>query len=161
MNSQHVVLAPSPWSFWVGACVAAVFLLLALLHVHWAMGGTFASGAAVPERRVAVDGAGAAVLVKAFTPSPGMTIAVAVALAAVAVLVALRIGLLGAAVSHWPLRAAIGIVAMIMIARAVGDFNLVGFFKTVTESEFARMDTWAYSPLCVVLGLGLGVVALS
>lgn len=36
-----------------------------------------------------------------------------------------------------------------MLARAVGDFRLVGFFKKVKGSEFALMDTLLYSPLCV------------
>lgn len=156
MNTHVVVM---PLSVWVGACVAAVFLLLAALHANWALGSTLGSGAAVPERPVQVGGEGTVVLVKAFTPSRGATIAVACALAAVALLVALRIGILGIALPYWPLRAAIGVVALIMLARAVGDFELVGFFKTVRASRFARMDTLLYSPLCVALGLGLGVVA--
>jgi hypothetical protein len=46
-----------------------------------------------------------------------------------------------------------------MLARAVGDFRLVGFFKTVRGSTFARMDTRLYSPLCVLLGIGMALIA--
>jgi hypothetical protein len=48
---------------------------------------------------------------------------------------------------------------MLMFARAIGDSELMGFFKQVKDSRFARLDTWAYSPLCVVLGAGLLAVA--
>ena len=53
----------------------------------------------------------------------------------------------------------ISAIAMLMFARAIGDSNLVGFFKEVKDSKFARLDTWVYSPLCVVLGAGLLAVA--
>ena len=158
---MHTQISAIPFIGWVGLGIATIFVLLAALHVSWAMGGTFGSGSVVPERPTWVDGAGSAVLAKAIKPSQGGTIAVAGALAAVAVLVALRIGVLGIAVPHWTLRAALGIVAVVMLARAVGDFELVGFFKTVTETRFAQMDTLLYSPLCVLLGLGLGAVAFS
>ena len=46
-----------------------------------------------------------------------------------------------------------------MFARAIGDSELVGFFKEVRDSKFARLDTLFYSPLCVVLGAGLLVLA--
>ena len=35
----------------------------------------------------------------------------------------------------------------------------VGFFKKVGGSRFAKLDTYFYSPLCLVLGVGLLVVA--
>jgi hypothetical protein len=38
--------------------------------------------------------------------------------------------------------------------RAVGEFRLVGFFKRVKGTRFARMDTLVYSPLCALLSLG-------
>ena len=46
--------------------------------------------------------------------------------------------------------AAVGIV---LLARAVGDFRYVGFFKRIHGTGFAIMDTRLYSPLCLLLGL--------
>jgi len=43
---------------------------------------------------------------------------------------------------------------LVLLARAVGDFKYVGFFKTVRASRFAVLDTWFYSPLCALLALG-------
>ena len=57
------------------------------------------------------------------------------------------------------MRWALVVVAVVLLLRAVGDFRLVGFFKKITGSRFARLDTLVFSPLCVVLGLSLLVVA--
>ena len=35
--------------------------------------------------------------------------------------------------------------------RAVGDFRMVGFWKTVRDTPFARWDTRLFSPLCVAI----------
>jgi glyoxylase-like metal-dependent hydrolase (beta-lactamase superfamily II) len=51
-------------------------------------------------------------------------------------------------------------LALGLFARAVGDFRYVGFFKKVRGSRFARMDTFLYSPLCLMLSLGVTVVAI-
>ncbi|MNP46945.1 hypothetical protein D3C76_1409790 [compost metagenome] len=53
----------------------------------------------------------------------------------------------------------ISAIAILLFARAIGDSELVGFFKEVKGSKFSRLDTWVYSPLCVVLGAGLLAVA--
>ena len=47
------------------------------------------------------------------------------------------------------------------VGRAIGDFKYVGFFKRVRGSKFARMDTLVYSPLCLLLALGVARVAWS
>ena len=77
----------------------------------------------------------------------------------VAALVVLHAGLLGVTVEHDLLRWAIVCVAAAMMARAIGDFRLVGFFKEITGSRFAKLDTLFFSPLCLALGLGLSAVA--
>jgi hypothetical protein len=42
----------------------------------------------------------------------------------------------------------------------VGDLRLVGFFKRVRDTRFARRDTLFYSPLSLALGLALLGLAL-
>jgi len=49
-------------------------------------------------------------------------------------------------------------LALVLLLRAIGDFRLVGFFKRIRGSRFARLDTVLYSPLC--LALSAGVVAI-
>lgn len=138
----------------IARVVAATFVALGLMHVYWALGGRLGAGAAVPTiSSTAADGQPR--VFAAFKPTRTATLGVAAALVFVAVLVGLRAGLTGSAVQHWTIRWIILIVAAILFARAIGDLRLVGFFKTVTATEFAQLNTWLYSPLCMMLALGL------
>jgi len=146
--------------------LSATFTLLGLVHVYWALGGRRGLQAALPQLPVqpvppGLQRAGEPAQRNAFTPSPGSTLAVAAALLGVALAVALRGGLFGEPMQHAALRCVLAAVALALLARAVGDFRLVGFFKRVKDSAFARMDSRVYAPLCVLLGLGMGWMALS
>lgn len=143
-------------NIWIAAIVSGLFLSLSALHVYWAVGGRWGAHAAIPE----VPSRSGDGWVAALNPGKGITLVVAAGLASIAVLVSLRAGLFGAPVIHWALSSALAILAIVMLVRAVGDFRLVGFFKTVKGTQFARMDNLLYSPLCVLLGLALGRVAL-
>jgi hypothetical protein len=149
-------------AYGVGIAVAAVFAALSALHVYWALGGTVGVAGAIPERPAARgDADDTRTPVKVFHPPAAMTLLVAGALAAVSALVSLRAGLFGSVRTDWLLRGSLAGVAVILIARAVGDLNLVGFFKKLKGTRFAILDTWLYSPLCTVLALGMASLALS
>ena len=49
-------------------------------------------------------------------------------------------------------------LSIIFILRAVGEFNAVGFFKKIKNTEFAIYDTKYFSPLCLVLGIVFAVL---
>jgi len=134
------------------------FTAISLVHVYWALGGSWGSDAAIP--RLPGRGVGAP-SVAAFKPSAVGTLMVAVALALVATLVSLRAGLLGPRQLQAVIQYLLVGVALLMLARAVGDFRLVGFFKRIQGSPFAWLDTWIYSPLCVLLGSGLAWLAVA
>jgi hypothetical protein len=53
------------------------------------------------------------------------------------------------------------VLAFVVVARAVGDFRLVGFFKRVTGTRFARLDSAVFSPLCAAIAVGIFVVGLT
>ncbi len=136
------------------------FSLLALVHVYWACGGQKGASIAVPERP---SRSGSLTMEKAFQPGKVTTLAVALALIAVAAMVAVRSGMFGISIGHTGLdivRLALALVAIAMLLRAIGEFRLVGFFKKIRGTPFARMDTLLYSPLCCALGLGLAILAL-
>lgn len=52
-------------------------------------------------------------------------------------------------------------VGLVFLARAIGDFKWVGFFKKNKNSEFAKLDQALYSPLCLYLGLSYIYIAVS
>jgi len=128
----------------VGVALGTAFGFLAALHVFWAFGGTWGAGAAVAE----IDGR------PRFVPSRGATLAVAGALIGAAVVVLARAELILGLVPRWVSQWAAGVLGAVFLLRALGDFRLIGFFKSVRGTRFAVRDTWLYSPLCLLLGLG-------
>ncbi len=134
----------------VSIALTSALVGLALLHVAWAWRGVSARSAALPE----VDGR------PAFRPGRLATLAVAAALALAAWIAAAQGELL------WPAHAdglaRWGSIAggVAFAARAIGEFRLVGFFKTVRGTRFARWDTALFSPLCLALGVGFFYLAV-
>ena len=138
------------------AGTAAIFILLALagIHVYWAAGGTAGKAAAVPsvnERPV-------------LRPSAKTTAMVSLGLAGMAAWLAVSIGwpaLPAFPALHLLLQIGVWLMAAIFALRAIGDFRYVGFFKRIRSSRFARLDTWAYSPLCACLAVLIGMSAIT
>jgi hypothetical protein len=127
------------------------FLVLALWHVRMAFGSMSGESAAVPS----VDGK------PLFVPSRASTLLVALALLIFAGLVAATSGLVQLGVSARVLSWLCYALALGLLARAVGEFRYVGFFKRERGSRFARLDTLVYSPLCLFLGVGVAAVAFA
>ncbi len=133
----------------LGLSIAIILFVLSALHVFWAAGGQWGSRVAVPE----VGGR------PAFEPSTGATLAVAAALLLAALVVLGRVGLGSAPLPRWLFAWGTWGLAVLFLARAVGDFNRCGFFKRIRGTAFARWDTRLFSPLCLGLGLGLMRIA--
>jgi hypothetical protein len=94
-----------------------------------------------------------------FVPSTRATAAVGVVLLLFAGLVAATGGLVHLDISPRLLSWSSFALALGLLARAIGEFKYVGFFKRVRGSRFARLDTLLYSPLCLLLAVGVAVVA--
>jgi hypothetical protein len=133
----------------VARLVAAALGALALMHVYWAVGGGVGKSVAVPE----IDGR------RAFVPSTVGTLAVAAALLFAASVVAIAGGLIGVGGFRGLFRILAFGLSATFIARAVGDFRLVGFFKRLHGTKFARLDTIVFAPLCLALGVAVFYVA--
>lgn len=129
----------------------AVFSGLSLMHVYWLGGGCVGRLAAIPE----IDGK------PLFQPSALATLMVAIGLALCALVIAATAGVLTLPLSHtvfsWVTRA----LAVVLLVRAIGDFRLVGFFKRIRHTSFARLDTVVYSPLCLALAIGSAVIGFA
>jgi len=124
-------------------------LALSLLHFYWAFGGRLGSQGAVPT-------IGKEPL---FVPGTGSCIAVGAALLAATAVTAIRVDVVLVGLPPWVSRAAVGVLAAVFAARAVGDFRYVGFFKRIKDTTFARRDSLFYSPLCALISLLAYVVA--
>lgn len=126
----------------VPAALTLVLGILSGLHVFWAVTGSASGRAVVPE----VDGR------PLFSPSRSATLLVAAALLVAAFVAASRGQLIAPSLRgslvHWAAVAA----GLVFLLRAVGEFRYVGFFKRHRGTRFASMDTWLFSPLCVLMG---------
>jgi hypothetical protein len=139
--------------FQVLACILGLlFVMLAILHLYWAVGGRRGLPGAVPtvgDRPV-------------FEPGPWFAIAVAAVLVVAAMVVAQRGGLLRLGLPAWFSHLGTWVLAFAFAVRAVGEFRYVGFFKRVRNTPFARRDSLVYSPLCVVISaLAAGLATLA
>lgn len=117
-----------------------IFGGLSLLHWSWLFRRGAGLAAVVPE----VGGR------PAFEPGKVATAAVALLLLLAAAVCASQAGLWGLERSRVS-RLGVWALAVVFLLRALGDFRLVGFFKRVRGTRFARMDSWLYSPLCLVI----------
>jgi len=134
---------------YVAVLLASVLGGLGLLHLYWAARGVSGASVALPER------AGRPV----FVPSRPSTLLVACLLLAAAFVALSRGHVLGPALAGSPTYwAAVGL-GVVFIARAIGEFRYVGFFKRVRGSRFAACDTWLFSPLSLLIGIAFLLVA--
>lgn len=131
----------------VGLCL--VFVAIALWHFYMASTPPTGVSGAVPSR----DGK------PLFVPTPPATMAVGVVLLLFAGLVVTTAGLVSVGLSPWVLSWLSYGLAAGLLARAIGEFTYVGFFKRVRDSRFATLDTYVYSPLCLALAIGVAWVA--
>jgi hypothetical protein len=133
----------------LAVALIAIFAFLASVHVYWAFGGQYAKVAAIPELRGSPS----------FVPGRITTLLVACCLFACAALIGAATGFVDAPVPAMVIQWGCFGLALVLLLRAIGDFRLVGFFKTVRGSRFAWLDSALYSPLCLVLALGVFLVA--
>jgi len=120
--------------------LVVIFLGLAAFHVFWAFSSRAGLQGFVPTEN------GAPV----FRPGRGASLAVATLLAIAAGLSLWR-GAWPDARASWIPRFGMVVIAVVFAARAVGDLRLVGFFKRVRGTSFARNDSLVFSPLCAAI----------
>ena len=133
----------------VAVVVSVAFVALALWHFHMAFSPAGGVSGAVPSESGK----------PLFVPSTRATLAVGFVLLVFALLVAATAGLIEVRVPGRLLSWSSYALALGLLARAVGEFKYVGFFKRVRGSRFARLDTLLYSPLCLLLAIGVTLVA--
>ncbi|PBC11826.1 DUF3995 domain-containing protein [Mesorhizobium sp. WSM3859] len=134
----------------VAAC-SAVLLLGAGFHVYWGLGGRLGAGVSLPQRE---DGS------PAVKETAAGALLVGLVLALVFLLVLGFAGLIQLPVAHWLLKTAIILWSAIFTLRALSWSRYFGLFKRVKNTRFAKYDSLLYSPSCLLLGLGLFLLAL-
>ncbi len=129
---------------------AAVLVVMAVIHMYWALGGSIGAEALVPQTTKG----------PLFRLTSAVTLLISLTFILAANLMLTRIGVATARISPTGLHIACAALAALFLIRAVGDFRYVGFFKRVRHSRFARLDTRLYSPISLFLAVAIGVNSL-
>ena len=130
-----------PWILRGAAAVlATAYFGLAVLHAYWAIGGQHGLGAALPQE------GGQAVL----KPGRLATFVVALCLLACSALLLAWLHVLPGDVPRAYVRICLGMLAVIMLLRGIGDFRYAGLFRKRGDGRFVVMDTVLYTPMCIV-----------
>ena len=128
-------------------CLITTFLALSIIHFYWSAGGSIGYSNSLP-----ADENGNILL----APTTVDCILVGVILLLFAIVYTQNPSNLNFKVFKYFFKFGQWIIPIIFLIRAIGEFKYVGFFKEVTTTEFAQMDTLLFSPLC----LGIGCVGI-
>ena len=125
----------------------SIFTVLGTFHFYWLLGGVWGLKKAIPTK-----GANANTLA---IPKIA-TLFVGLVLVSFGLMYLLKTGLISIDIPDWLTTYGYWFIPAIFILRAIGEFNYVGFFKKIKNTEFAKADSKVFSPLC----LGIGIVGI-
>jgi hypothetical protein len=133
--------------------LAIPLVLIAALHVYWGIGGIWPG----------TDPKSCARAVAGFNgidamPSPSACLAVAAVFIVATLMVLALGGVFASPFERISLAGAALFMALVFFGR--GLIGFMPFWRRLTpEMPFARLDLRYYSPLCLVLGVGLAILA--
>jgi hypothetical protein len=125
----------------------SIFTVLGTFHFYWLLGGVWGLKKAIPTK-----GANANTLA---IPKIA-TLFVGLVLVSFGLMYLLKTGLISIDIPDWLTTYGYWFIPAIFILRAIGEFNYVGIFKKIKNTEFAKADSKVFSPLC----LGIGIVGI-
>lgn len=121
-----------------------ILIGLGLIHFNWVMGGKFGFSESLPKKE---NGE------RVFNPKKIDSAIVGIGLTIFGIFYVLKSGLIEFNLPSWIMEYASWIVPIIFLLRAIGEFRYVGFFKSIKTTEFGKLDTKLFSPLCLAIGI--------
>ena len=124
------------------------FTTMGLIHFYWLLGGKWGVEKVIPTKDNQMK-----------TPSipKFATLIVALVLLLFGLMYLVKSGLTTVQLPSSLIRYGYWFIPSIFILRAIGEFNYVGFFKKIKNTEFAKADSKIFSPLCLTIGV-IGIV---
>jgi len=132
------------WQILFGFLNGSILIILSTIHFYWALGGKSGMEKTLPTN---LEGK------KMLNPTKIDSMMVGIFLLLFALLFFIKIVILQISLPHLINRFGIGVISIIFLLRAMGDFRYVGFTKKIRTSDFASLDTKLYSPLCLFIGI--------
>ena len=130
-----------------------IFFVLGIIHLNWVFGGDFGFDKSLPTKE---NGE------RVLNPKKMESAVVGIVLIVFGVFYGVKSELIVFQIDDQLLVYGAYIIPAIFILRAIGEFKYVGFFKRIKNTEFGKLDTRFFSPLCLTIGvIGLLVQILS
>jgi hypothetical protein len=126
----------------------AIITFAASFHLYWASGGRIGFSVSLPQQPEGVP-----VMARRLSWWRPAAAGVALALVVLGALLLGRARLLILPIPDEVTRAALLIVGLAFIARALAPNRFVGLLKSLRTTRWARYDTRLYSPLFLLLGV--------
>jgi len=124
--------------------LSIILIGLGLIHFNWAIGGKFGMVESLPTKE-----SGERVL----NPKKIDSAIVGIGLTAFGIFYILKSGLIEYNLPEWIMKYGSWIIPIVFLLRAIGEFKYVGFFKSVKQTDFGKLDTKLFSPLCLIIGI--------
>lgn len=135
--------------------LSLILLLITTLHVYWGIGGIWPGKDAKSCARVVVGFRGVDDM-----PSPVASFAVAACLALATLWPLALEGVFASPFPRQGLAATALLFGMVFFGRGIAGFT--PWWRGLTpEQPFARLDRRLYSPLCLLIGLGFAILAIT
>ncbi|SMG17434.1 DUF3995 domain-containing protein [Arenibacter troitsensis] len=125
-----------------------ILIGLGLIHFNWVMGGKFGFSESLPTKE---NGE------RVLNPKKIDSAIVGIGLTIFGIFYVLKSGLIEYSLPAWIIKYGSWIIPIIFLLRAIGEFRYVGFFKSIKTTEFGKLDTKLFSPLCLAIGI-LGLI---
>jgi len=121
-----------------------IFLILGSFHIYWLFGGTWGLKKVIPTKS------------REESPLPipkFATLIVAMVLYTFSLIYLIKSGFTDLIIPNWISNYGIWVIPIIFFIRAIGEFNYLGFFKKIKDTEFAQADSKLFSPLCLTIAI--------
>ena len=129
---------------------SSIFFVLSVIHLYWALGGEWGFDKALPTN---MEGK------RVLNPKKIDSTIVGLGLLLFSFYLLIYVNIVSLDLPNWLMTYGIWFITGLFFLRAVGDFKYIGFFKKIRNTEFGRLDTRFYSPLCLFLSIS-GIVIL-
>jgi glucan phosphoethanolaminetransferase (alkaline phosphatase superfamily) len=121
-----------------------IFAILAGIHFYWAFGGKSGGEYVLPTNQEGI---------KVLNPRAIDSVIVGVGLTFCLSIYLVHIIQYPFSLPTWYFSVGKWIVPSVFTLRAIGDFKYVGFFKSIRNTPFGKIDTKLFAPLCLFIGM--------
>ncbi|MFK5982896.1 MAG: DUF3995 domain-containing protein [Flavobacteriaceae bacterium] len=122
--------------------LSLILIGLGMIHFNWVIGGKFGFSESLPTKE---NGD------RVLNPKKMDSAIVGIGLTAFGILYVFKSGLIEYNLPEWIMKYGSWIIPAIFLLRAIGEFKYVGFFKSVKNTDFGKLDTKLFSPLCLII----------